>query len=681
MIELPELLEIAAHGVTAVLATWLGLLVLTRAARARGAPVFGALCAALVAWSVAIVVQRLTADPAGVIPALNTIEDVAAFLLPPLTAHIAIAVAFEGRRTPTASAILGFGYGIGVLAIVQAVVDPAHPIQFTPPYFQPLGIAGPVVAWAFAAARLAVWAAGVTYLVLGLREAGEDRARQRQLQYAIATVVLGVIGGMLRIVPEEIGGPRWIGVWLVAVATVMATYAVLAQHLFIAADAAARAVRWSLVGGIAVVAYVGLLVGLERAVSTVLAIDYPLVTALAVVVTLAVFDPVAQRLRPVLLGSDVDEERMRLLQAIGHDPLLSQPPDQAVEPALERLVRTFELTGAEVEHESLGRVIAGVVDGGDARAVRLPLVADGARIGHAVFGRKRNGLSFTPADLAALELAVDYLGSSMGLARRQDVQARALSDLRAEHVALRSQGNALSRTLAEAARQSGGLRVYALGPMRAERDGEPIRQWGGAKAGSRQAQAMFAFLFDRGERGAGKDEILEVIWPDVDLDRADVAFHRTMLGLRSMLQPDRRDRVNRDAITFHHDRYRLDPAAVAWSDVAEFEALVRRASAEGANGLGTLEQARTLYRGDYLDDCPFYGDSAEVEKRRVTLRQRYVDLLTELGERYADAGDRPAAMASLRDARALADEDVPRIGEALERLASGPSVAAGEPKA
>lgn len=681
MIELPELLEITAHGVTAVLATWLGLLVLTRAARARGALIFAALSGALVIWSVAIVVQRITVDQETVVPAVNTIEDIAAFLLPALTAHIAIAIAFEGRRSRTATTILAFGYGVGILAIVQAILDPAHAIQFAPPYFEPLGIPGPVVAWTFAAARFAVWAAGIGYLILGLRQAGDDRARQRQLKYAIATVVLGVLGGMLRILPEEVGGPRWVGVWLVAVATVMATYAVLAQHLFIAADAAARAVRWSLIGGIAVVVYVGLLVALERAASTVLAIDYPLVTALAVVVTLAVFDPVAQRVRPMLLGSTVDEERLRLLQALGHDPVMSQSPDRAVEPALERLVRTFELTGAEVDGIGTDRVTTGAVDREDPLAVRLPLLADGERIGHAVFGRKRSGLSFTPADLAALELAADYLGSSLGLARRQDDQASALAALRTEHAVVLSQGSALTRALAEAASPAGGMRVYALGPMRAERNGEPIHRWGGAKAGSRQAEAVFAFLFDRGEHGAAKDEILEVIWPDVDLDRADVAFHRTMLGLRSVLQPDRRALGGRrDAITFHHDRYRLDPATVAWSDVAEFEELVGRAGAGGSAGLQSLEQARALYRGDYLDDCPFYGDSAEVEERRIALRQRYVDLLIELGERYADAGDRPAAMACLRNAQALAEEDVPRIGETLDRLALGPSPAANGPE-
>lgn len=78
--------------------------------------------------------------------------------------------------------------------------------------------------------------------------------------------------------------------------------------------------------------------------------------------------------------------------------------------------------------------------------------------------------------------------------------------------------------------------------------------------------------------------------------------------------------------------------------------------------------ARSLYRGDYLDDCPFYGDSVHVEERRTALRRRYVALLIELGERYASRGDRSAAASCFGEAQSAADEEVPGIDEALERL-------------
>ena len=654
---------------TAILATWLGLLVLTRAKRAPGAPVFSFLCLLLVCWSVAIIVQRLGADPA-VKPTVNLFEDVPAFLLPAATLHVVLAVAIEGRRSGFATVLLTGGYLIGALAGLQAVVDPVHPIGFTTPSFAPLGVPGPLVAWAFAIARGVLFAAGVAYLVMRLREAGEDRARRRQLQVTLATVVLGVIGGMARILPEEVGGPPWIGVSIVAGATVLAAYAVISQHLFVAADVAGRAVRGALLAGLGIVAYVGALVALEALVAQVLSITVPIVTALAVVVTLALFDPVTELWRRLTAGSQRDADAERLHVALGGDPLLAQGPAEAIEPALARLVRTFELAGAQViDAAGAVRVSVGAPMPEDPLAARLELGDEPGQHGMAAFGPKRNGLALLPSELDALRLAAAYLGSSLQLADRQQEQSGALGKLRAERDVVESRGSALSEALDEASTPPKGLHVYALGSLRAERDGEPVRRWGGEKAGSRQAEAVFAYMFDRGERGVSKDEILELVWPDVDLERADMAFHRTMLGLRSTLQPGRRARGTSGPISFHNDRYRLDPGVVNWSDVGEFERLLGEAgSADPASSERSLELARTLYRGDYLDDCPFYGDSAAVEDRRTDLRHRYVDALVDLAEHYAQRGARGPAATCLRQAQSLTDDELPRIADALRRL-------------
>ncbi|HEX7172544.1 MAG TPA: hypothetical protein VF365_08055 [Candidatus Limnocylindria bacterium] len=669
-----EFLEITAHGITAILATWLGLLVLTRASRAAGAPIFTALCTLLAIWSVAIIVQRLTGD-GSVIQPVNLVEDASAFLLPPVTTHLAISVAFEGRRSRIATAALVIGYTVAALAIFQAVVDPAHEIGFSADSFAPFGLPPAVAGWTFAALRLGVWSSGVGFLVAGLRAFGTDEVRRRQLQFAIATIALGIGGGMLRILPPEIGGPRWLGVSVVAMATVMATYAIVAQHLFVSAPVASRAVRWSLFGGLAVVAYVAVLVVLDRAAAAALSVELPIVTALAVVITIALFEPISDRVQQVMAGSTHEIDQARLVQALGGDPLVAQRPEAAVRPALARLMRTFELTGALVaDADGTVQHAVGDVADDDPLAVELPLT-DG---GFARFGQKRSGAAFTATEQEALRLAVAFLGSTLRLAERHSRQLAALAELSRETRLVETSGTALSEALADVTSLTSRLHVYALGALRAERNGEPIRRWGGEKAGSRQAEGMFAFLLDRGERGASKDEILELIWPDVDLDRADVAFHRTMLGLRSMLQPGRRERSRPAAIAFHNDRYRLEPTVVSWSDVAEYERLIGDAGrATGAEGTRMLEDARRLYRGDYLDDCPYYGDSADVEERRRALRSRHVDLLVELGRRHADRGDRPAAAACYREAQALADDELPDVVEALARLTTQRAAEAG----
>jgi DNA-binding SARP family transcriptional activator len=453
---------------------------------------------------------------------------------------------------------------------------------------------------------------------------------------------------------------------------VLAAYAVFAQGLFMAPDVAALAFRYSIVVGLGVTAYVAALVGLEGLTQDVLGIELPIVTALALVVTLALFDPVASWMRRTVRGrSPRDSAYDRLLRALGEDVLTGQRPERAVLPALARLSRSFRLSGAVVEGPSGEAIVRHghpVVD--SPLALRRVLRSGGDEVGTVIFGPKRSDLPFTASETELLDQASHFLAASLHLGERHDVEAEALQALSAAREAVETRGSNLSEAIVEAEARDVGLHVFALGPLRVERDGEAVRQWGGAKAGTRHAEAVFAFLFDAGERGAVKDDIIELIWPDVDLGRADLAFHRTLGGLRTTLEPTRRGGDRGGAITFHNDRYRLDPHLIAWSDVGAFEEEMAAAgrTADARDALDHLERARSFYRGDYLDDCPFYGDSAQVEERRELLRGRFVDLLLALGDRYERSGDRPAAAASFRQARHVAGDDLPSADEALTRL-------------
>ena len=97
------------------------------------------------------------------------------------------------------------------------------------------------------------------------------------------------------------------------------------------------------------------------------------------------------------------------------------------------------------------------------------------------------------------------------------------------------------------------------------------------------------------------------------------------------------------------------PGVVGWSDVGAFLARLdhTRSATKRTAMLHLQEEARTLYRGEYLDDCPFYGDSAYVEDRRTALRSRFVDLLVTLGEAYEAGGDRASAASAFREAEQL----------------------------
>lgn len=661
MIELALLLEVAAHAMTAILATWLGLLVITRAGSARGSRLFALICGLLVVWSVSIIVRLLTADNGDVAATANLTEEAAAYLLPAAIVHIALVIAFEGRHPRPARAVLVAAYALGAAAIVQATIDPTHPISFDiEPNFQPLGVDGQVVAWTFALLRAGLFAASIGYLSLALGRAGEDRVRRRQLVAAMATILIGSIGGMARILPAEIGGPRWVGVSMVAAATVLAAYAVVAQHLFLSTEAAVRAVRWSSVSGIGLALFVLGVVLADRWFADAVSVDLPIVSALALIVVIALVEPVGTRVRSHFARGS-PSAHAQLLSALGDDALLAQPPDKVTVPVLERVIRSFRLEGASVI-DPAGRFLVAV--GADptptTSRVQVPLQE---ALG-AVEYRTEAGRRLSDGEVAGLHLAAAFIGSSLRLARRQEEQAEALTELRADRAALASRGSALQTVLADATDAEARLQVFALGPLRAKRNGVPIRRWGGAKAGSRQAEAIFAMLFDRGESGVSKDEIVDVVWPDVDLDRADAAFHRTLLGLRSVLSPARRRGREDEPITFGNDRYRLEPSVVGWTDVHEFERLIGLPGAAD-DAISALERACALYRGDYLDDVPYLGDHAVIEDRRRQLRRAFADALRELADRYAARGEDLAAAASRRRAEAVEasasryDEDSP----------------------
>jgi DNA-binding SARP family transcriptional activator len=664
---MPELLEVVAHGATAMLATWIGLTVRLRAPRGVGARAFGVLAALLVMWSLSIIVRRLTSDDS-VDEVARWFEVAGASLLPPAVLTVATALTVE-RQTPRWLAISLVGFWAVSLAVVAlTVVAPDLEPRIAPPHLSFPGVPGEVVGWAWIGFRVAIFAAAIAWVALAIRDVGPDRARRRQLQVTLLALVVGTVGGVLRIAPPFSDNDPWIGVSLVTLAVVLASYAVFAQGIFFAPEVAGRAFRLSVLAGVGITVYVGVLIGLDSVVRRALAIELPVVIGLALVATVAVFEPMAARVRRWLSSGDGDPTYDRLLRALGEGVLTSRRPEDSIEPALGQLARTMGLSGAVVRDPS-GNIAAasGTVDG---PTLELPLERDGTAYGSLVIGPKESGLPFTSGEREVLAMAAGYLAASLELGERQAEQARNLERLSRERAAVSTSGRRLHGALEASLETEAGLHVFALGPLRAERDGELIRQWGGEKAGTRQAEALFAFLFDRGERGVTKDEAVELIWPDVDLDRADLAFHRTLGGLRRTLEPGRGQRQGSKAIGFSNDRYRLDPSVVAWTDIATFEQRLTDASAasDPTAALAALTEARSLYRGEYLDDCPFYGDGAQVEDRRELLRARYVDLLLAIGGFHEQRGDRGAAAAAFREARLAADDECPPADAALERL-------------
>jgi DNA-binding SARP family transcriptional activator len=671
---IPDQLEVIAQALSAVLGVWLGLTVGTRS-RAPAARVFALLALDLATWSSSIVLQRLTTSPDAMAQARALEELTGAALGLAGIAHFALVIATDGRPSRRQLAITALSYVILVAFAFPGIVNPGTPVAISPPHPALGPIPGEILGWAWVVARLAALALGAGWLLAAMRAPDPGALRQRQLRAALATVGTAAIGASLRFLPVIGDADRWIGTSFITLAVVCATYAVFSAGIFLGPAVAARAFRTSLAGGLLVVALVGVLVAIEAASRTYVGLDLPFFPALGLVVAAALYGPIGGRLGRLIMGGGSRAiARDRLLRALGEPALTARPAAAGVHPALARLVRALGLTGATVTAAD-GSLVASEGTAptpgapptpGTARPI--PLVADGEVLGELRVGETATGAPLGARGLELLDLSAEYVAGALRTGRREDEQAKELALLAEARAAVESQAATLHAALVDHRDAPPGIHVFALGPLRVERTGTPIERWGGDKAGSRQAQGLFAFLYDRGERGVAKDEVLELIWPDADLERGDLAFHRTMGGLRSTLDPGHRGGSSA-AVRFVNDRYRLGRAVVAWSDVDAFlGALDAAAATDRPDRLRCLEEARRLYRGEYLDDCPYYGDSVFVEERRALLRGRFVDLMVAIGERYETLEDRMSAAAAFREAIQRAPSGCPPAVAGLGRL-------------
>jgi len=660
----------------AVLAAWLGATVLTRTRRDYPQLVFGILTLLAAIWGMSRVIFRLSGD--GMIREVSdSITAGVATLLPAALLHMVLAYTVGRRTSRSQSALLVAAYASGLVIGYLSVSDRTRAIAISQPNRDLLGVSGTVVGWGWIVARSVVMAMAIWWAWRAWQAETPYGPRRGQLAATLAAVGCGALGGIIGILGRQVLGTdfEWPGILLMAASLGLATYGIFGQRVFLSPAAARRSFLTSVGTGLATAAYVTLVLLLDRLVRSALEIPASILTAVALVLTLALFDPAREQIRSLIdrRSGSKDVARRRLMRMLGGQMLGMQRPEAAIGPALERLCRALGTRAAAVL-DPQGRAIAAY---GQAPAqgahypVILPLTIGDHSLGDLVLALKRNRLPYSTDEMELLQDAAAFIGASLRLAEQQATQAQVLAVLSREQAALASRETQLASAIETADHATPidrRLRVHALGALHVERGSEPVRGWGGAKAGTRQAEAMFAFLFDRGERGVPKDEFLEVIWPDVPLESADMAFHRTLGGLRRTLEPGLKRGAQSTFITYQNDRYRLSATAIDWSDVSTFEERISGAASSAEGGIPALEEARKLYRGPYLDDCPFFGDSMYVEERRKLLEGRRIDLLLALGERYEAADDSTAAAGYYRQALQAAGDDCPRADDGLARL-------------
>ncbi len=139
-----------------------------------------------------------------------------------------------------------------------------------------------------------------------------------------------------------------------------------------------------------------------------------------------------------------------------------------------------------------------------------------------------------------------------------------------------------------------------------------------------------------------KEQVTEVLWPDLDPGRATNSLHQVLHFCRRTLQPDLPPRIVPDYLSLADDVITLCAARRPWVDCDAFAAAA--AQARQTRDPVAYREALDLYAGALLPS-DLYEDW--VAARREELQQLHQALMWELASLYQGRGDLISAQATL----------------------------------
>ena len=178
--------------------------------------------------------------------------------------------------------------------------------------------------------------------------------------------------------------------------------------------------------------------------------------------------------------------------------------------------------------------------------------------------------------------------------------------------------------------------IQLLGGLRATRGNAVIAQFP-----SRPIAMLLALLALQPQRRHSREELIELLWPGVELDVGRNRLRQVLSTLRRLLEPP--DVPPDSVLIADRQTIGLNADAVA-SDVREFEQLLRQ---------GATAQALDCYRGDLL---PGFLDEW-VEDERIRLSALYERAVARSQQRSNESGG--AGRAQSNESRAGRGEEAP----------------------
>ncbi len=192
--------------------------------------------------------------------------------------------------------------------------------------------------------------------------------------------------------------------------------------------------------------------------------------------------------------------------------------------------------------------------------------------------------------------------------------------------------------------------VYVLGllgtPIARERDEEGERE---LDCRLRRSFQVLAFLAASPGLQAGREELIEAVWPNEGERTIERNFHPTLSHLRRALEGGHRGKDRPAPLLFKNGVYRLNPEGTWEIDAIELSRLAEEGSERAARdeteaAADAWKRAWKLYRGPFLQG----HYEAWVTARREEYQRLYLDLLRDLGDLYVRLGKNEDAMDAYR---------------------------------
>jgi DNA-binding SARP family transcriptional activator len=184
------------------------------------------------------------------------------------------------------------------------------------------------------------------------------------------------------------------------------------------------------------------------------------------------------------------------------------------------------------------------------------------------------------------------------------------------------------------------LRLELLGGFRAERAGvgRPVAGWQ-----RRTAKTLTKLLATHPRHRLHREQVMEVLWPDVEIESALNSFGKALHAARRALEPELPPRESSAYLQLTDSMVALDTRRV-WIDADHFESLAETALRQG--DVAGYERALAAYGGELLPEDRYEDWCAE---RRDRLAALHGQLLLALAEAHEERGAHSASAARLRE--------------------------------